>query len=228
MLDALDAALEIQAVFVEAGRPVDAVADRARAAGVPVHTVRDGALARVTDTVTPQGVVAVASRPTPGLDLAGTDGDVLVLVGVGDPGNAGTLVRTAEAAGAEAVVFCEGSVDPFTPKCVRASAGSVFHVPVFSGGEPVEVLQRLGMDGRRRVATAARAGVAVDETDLTAPLAIVLGNEAHGLPVAVGSEVDEWVHIPMAGRVESLNVAVAGALVCFEAARQRRSREVRP
>ncbi|CAN5167000.1 hypothetical protein BH18ACT4_BH18ACT4_07310 [soil metagenome] len=99
----------------------------------------------------------------------------------------------------------------------------MFHVPVVSGGDPVQVIERLGASGRRRVGTTVDAGVAYDQVDLTGPLAVVLGNEAHGLPAAVSAVIDDWAHIPMAGRVESLNVGVAGALVCFEAARQRRA-----
>ena len=185
--------------------------------------VAPGVLAKVLDTVTPQGVCAVARMPT--VDLASVDvtsGVVLVLAGIADPGNAGTLIRTAVAAGAAGVLFCDESVDPFSPKCVRAAAGSTFQVPVVSGGGSVSVLQHLGSRRVRRLGTAARAGVPYDEADLRAPLALVLGNEAHGLPAGVAEQLDGWVHLPMAGTVESLNVAVAGSVVLFEAARQAR------
>ena len=147
---------------------------------------------------------------------------VLVLCAVADPGNAGTLLRMAEASGVGAVLFCDGSVDPFAPKCVRASAGSIFHVPVVSGGKPVQVLEAIGGRGVQRLGTDAHRGKPYDESDLTGPFALVLGNEAHGLPAEIAEQLDSWVHVPMAGDVESLNVAMAGSVICFEAARQRR------
>jgi TrmH family RNA methyltransferase len=145
-----------------------------------------------------------------------------VLCGVSDPGNAGTLLRIAEAAGLGAVLFSDGSVDPYSPKCVRASAGSIFHVPVVSGGSAVQVLEAIGGRGGPRLGTDQHRGQPYDEVDLCGPFALVLGNEANGIPPDAAECVDEWVHIPMAGAVESLNVAMAGSVICFEAARQRR------
>src|SRR5207244_4335229 len=144
------------------------------------------------------------------------DMPVLVLCEVSDPGNAGTLVRMAEASGVGAILFSDGSVDPFAPKCVRASAGSIFHVAVVSGGSPVQVLEAIGGRGVQRLGTDAHRGKPYDEADLREPFALVLGNEAHGLPAAVADQLDAWVHIPMVGDVESLNVAMAGSIICFE------------
>lgn len=224
--EALDAGLEVEAVFVGAGGgPVPPVAARAAAAGVPVHHLAPGVLERVAGTVTPQPVLAVAARPDAGaaaLDDPAAD-LVLVLVGVADPGNAGTLLRTAEAAGAGAVVVAGGSVDPFGPKCVRASAGAVFRVPVVAVDDPLAALDRLAARGVRRLATVVSGGRPYDEVDLTGPVAVVVGNEAHGLGPAVAGAVDEAVTIPMAGRAESLNVGMAGAVLCFEVLRQRRA-----
>ena len=125
--------------------------------------------------------------------------------------------------GAAAVVFCGTSVDPSNPKGVRASAGAIFHVPVASGGDAVEGLAALGAAGVRRVATVVGDGLPYDETDLRGPVAVVLGSEAHGLPAEVRALVDQQTTIPMAGRSESLNVAMAGSVLCFEALRQRRT-----
>jgi TrmH family RNA methyltransferase len=185
--------------------------------------VRSGGLSKVLDTVTPRPVVAVARLPAYGLDDAVTDLTV-VLVDVADPGNTGTLVRSAEAAGAGAVVCCGATADPFAPKAVRASAGSVLRLPVVVEADAVATLQALGSAGLTRVGLAAGAGEHYDEVDLTGPVGLVLGSEAHGLPDAVTASVDRTVSIPMAGATESLNVAAAGAIVCFEAARQRRAR----
>jgi TrmH family RNA methyltransferase len=146
---------------------------------------------------------------------------VVVCVDVRDPGNAGTVLRSAEAAGAGGVICCDGSVDVFNPKTVRASAGALFHVPVVAGGDPDEVLDQLGRAGLRRIGTAARGGVPYTDADMTGPVAIVLGNEAHGLSRDLTSRLDGLITIPMAGRAESLNVGMAAAVICFEVARQR-------
>ena len=193
----------------------------------PEHTVavvERAVLDKVLDTVTAQGVAAVARARRTALDDVATDGTIVVLAGVGDPGNAGTLVRSAEAVGASAVLFCDESVDPFSPKCVRASAGSIFHVPVVSGGGSVHVLEHLGARKVRRLGTSARAGAAYHEADLQPPVALVLGSESHGLPGEVDALLDGYVHIPMQGSTESLNVGVAGSVVLFEIARQRATR----
>ncbi len=178
------------------------------------------------DAVTPQGVAAIgrfAARPP--AEVAGDAGPLaLVLVGVADPGNAGTLLRSAEAAGAGAVLFCDGSVDPYGPKCVRASAGSLFRLAVSRDADAGAALAALAAHGLTTVATLARGAPPYDAGDLAGPLAIVLGSEAHGLPPAIGAAVDRVVTIPMAGRAESLNVAMAGTILCFESLRQRRRR----
>ena len=233
----------IQAVYVEltadgrADDEVTAVADRAVSLGANRHDLAPGVLAGAVDTVTPHGIAAVAARPAPPADLAsmldrtgsgrhaaGPAAPVLVLAGVSDPGNAGTLVRSAEAAGARAVVATTGSVDLFAPKTVRASAGSLFRVPVVVDVDAGSALGTLHGAGFRILGTDASAPLAYDETDLAVPVALVLGNEAHGLAPALVASLDATVAIPMEGRVESLNVAMAGTLVLFEAARQRRTR----
>lgn len=221
--EALDARVTLEAVYVGHGATgVGELLERVLAAGGRVHPLQPGVLERVAGTVTPQPVLAVA----PWIDVPLDDvvGALLtvVCVDVRDPGNAGTVLRSAEAAGAGAVVFCDGSVDVFNPKTVRASAGSLFHVPVVAGGTPAGVLDRLGGAGVRRLATVARGGQPFDEADLSGPVAVVLGNEAHGLPEGIDDHLDGAVTIPMAGRSESLNVGMAAAIVCFEALRQRR------
>ncbi|MEY2434423.1 MAG: methyltransferase, TrmH family [Acidimicrobiaceae bacterium] len=216
----------VHGVYVEVGRH-EAIVDEASAAGVRVHVLPPGAIARfkATDVVTPQGIVAVTAMPdtrvSDAVDAA-ESGVVLVLCGLSDPGNAGTMLRMAEASGVSGVLFCDGSVDPFAPKCVRASAGSIFHVLVVSGGVPVQVLEAMGGRGVQRLGTDARRGKPYDEVDLTGSFALVLGNESHGLPPELADHLDGWVHVPMAGDVESLNVAMAASVICFDAARQRR------
>jgi len=229
LADALAAGVAIDEVVAEPGCPDDLL-DRATAAGATVRRAAEGLLARATDTVTPHGVAAVARLPRlAATDALATAGPLaLVLVGVGDPGNAGTLLRSAEAAGAGAVVFCDGSVDPYSPKCVRASAGSVLRLAVARKGDSGGVLAGCAERGLRTVGTLARDGVPYDEADLARPTALVLGSEAHGLPAEVAAAVDLAVTIPMAGRAESLNVAMAGTVLCFESLRRRRHATTTP
>lgn len=221
--EALDAGLAIEAVFVAAGSdPLPMVAARAARSGHRVHTLAPGVLERVAGTVSPQPVLAIAAACDVGLDAVEGAQLVVVCTDVRDPGNAGNIARSAEAAGAGAIVFCTGSVDPFNPKTVRSSAGSLFHVPVVSGGDPVEVLERMGGWGYRRLGTVADGGTPYDQVDFDDKVAVVVGNEAHGLPPELHDHLDQRVTIPMAGRAESLNVSMAAALICFEALRQHR------
>ena len=220
--EALDAGAPIEGVFV-AANATDPVIDRAAEAGLLVFELAPGVLERIADTVTPQPVMAVVGMVDVDLDAVRDSTFVVVCVDVRDPGNAGTVLRSAEAAGAGAVVCCTGSVDLYNPKTVRASAGSLFHVPVVAGGDPMHVLDTIAAWGLHRLGTDASGGIAYDEADLTKPVALVLGNEANGLPAEVRAGLDGCVTIPMVGRSESLNVGMAASVLCFETARQRRN-----
>jgi len=191
--------------------------------GAHRHDLAPGVLERVADTVTPQPVAAIVRRPDADLDALQGAEFLVVCVDVRDPGNLGTVLRVAEAAGAGGVICCEGSVDAYSPKTVRASAGSLFHVPVVAEGEPLEVLDRIGRWDVHRLGTDAHRGTPYDGVDLTAPTALVLGNEARGLPGDLAAELDGTLTIPMVGRTESLNVGMAAAVLCFERARQCRA-----
>jgi RNA methyltransferase, TrmH family len=225
---ALDGEADIEAFFAapEAEAQCPQLLDRAAGLGVPVHRLEPGVLERVAGTVTPQPVLAVARHRT--VTLAEVTSEVvpeprLLVVGVDvrDPGNAGTLIRSTEAAGAHGVIFCRGSVDVTNPKTVRASAGALFHVPVVEGCDPQEVLGVLGDLGLKRIAAVAHDGERPDRVDLDGPLAFVLGNEAHGLPSDMLDQVDAQVTIPMPGRSESLNLGMAASILLYEARRQR-------
>lgn len=222
LADALDAGVRLESVFVPPG-PAPAVVDRVVAAGVAVFDLAPGVLERVADTVTPQPVLAVAAAVDVELDELAGASLVLVCVDVRDPGNLGTVLRSAEAAGVGGIICCDGSVDVYNPKCVRASAGSLFHTRIVARGDPVEVLGTVGGWGLRRLGTRAGGGEPYTRADLAGPTALVLGNEAHGLPERAAGALDGWVTIPMSGRAESLNVGMAAAVLCFEAARQRSS-----
>lgn len=222
LAEAMAAGAPVEEVYVTAlGRDL-AVVDEAAAAGVPVHELAPGVLERVAGTVTPQPVIGVVGQVDVPLERLRGATFLVVCVDVRDPGNLGTILRSAEAAGAGGLVCCDGSVDVYNPKTVRASAGSLFHVPVVAGGSAVEILDDMAGWGVRRMATVAHGGTSLDDVDLCSPVAIVLGNEAHGLPD--GLALDGHVTIPMAGTGESLNVGMAAAVLCFEVARQRRHR----
>ena len=221
---ALDRDAPVVAVYLGEGaeRAFAPLIARVRDLGIRVEQLRDGVLDRIGSVRAPQPVLATCTTPGRAtVDDLPADGTVLMTCGVADPGNLGTLLRSAEAAGAAGVVSCGAGVDPWNPKVVRASAGAVFGVPLVEEEDPVQVLERLGARGVRRLGTVARGGQPPAAAGLSGGVALVVGNEAHGLPTEVEALLDGRVTIPMAGRAESLNVAVAGSVLLFEAARQR-------
>ncbi len=201
----------------------------AAAAGVRVHVVDEVTVAALSETRTPQGVVGVARTVTVPLSeaLAGTPRLVAVMAAARDPGNAGTLLRSADAAGADAVVLTEGSVDVHNGKCVRASAGSVFHLPVAAGAPLPGALAALRAAGLRVLAADGSAAMDLDEAEdlglLADPVAWLFGNEAWGLPAAALDAVDHRVRVAIHPRAESLNLAAAAAVCLFATARAQRA-----
>jgi TrmH family RNA methyltransferase len=200
--------------------------EQALAVGARLFTLGPGVLERVADTVTPQPVLTVLPMMRPDPVVATEPAAqrlIVVLVDVRDPGNAGTVLRTADASGVDAVIFSGESVDPYNPKTVRASAGSLFHVPFSVQADPVALAASLAERGYRTLATVARDGDDYAALDWSVPTVLFLGNEAAGLGPEVRTAIGGAVAIPMDGRAESLNVGVACAVLCFEALRQRRS-----
>ncbi|HLB39516.1 MAG TPA: TrmH family RNA methyltransferase [Actinomycetota bacterium] len=208
----------LQTLFVEDDLHELAVA--ARAAGVDVVPATDSVLARITSTVTPQGVVGVAPFVDVALDALPRSGCVSILHEVRDPGNAGTVLRSADAAGVSGVVFTSSSVDVYNAKTIRASAGSVFHVPVVRGVSTSDTIGHLRAGGFRILAMDARGSESLYASALDGPIAFVFGNEAHGLPADVVRLSDATVRVPHVGRAESLNLAAAASICLFEWARR--------
>ncbi|MCY3650357.1 MAG: RNA methyltransferase [Acidimicrobiaceae bacterium] len=198
--------------------PVADVLDRL-AAGVELLALTDQAFRSVAPAMSPQPVLALVDKPRavmPG-SLA-YDDLVLVLVGVSDPGNTGTIIRTAEACSSRCVVVV-GGADPWAPKTVRASAGSVLRVPVVLAEDAAVALEALRAAGAMIVAADSSEGEPHDSGMLAGgrgPVALVLGSESHGLQRSIYELVDYRVRIPMAGDIESLNVAMAATLLAFE------------
>ncbi|MDH6109515.1 TrmH family RNA methyltransferase [Kitasatospora sp. MAP12-15] len=205
------------------------ITEAAEQAGLAVLTATDEVIAEICDTVTPQGIVALCRfLDTPFEEiLRSRPRLVAVLAHVRDPGNAGTVLRTADAAGADAVVLTDASVDVYNPKAVRASVGSLFHLPVAVGVPIEQVVAELRAAGVR-VLAADGAGERdldqeLDEGTLGAPTAWVFGNEAWGLPAETRALADEVVRVPIHGHAESLNLATAAAVCLYASARAQRS-----
>jgi TrmH family RNA methyltransferase len=191
---------------------------------VPVHLVTERAAKALSDTVTPVGLVAVCAVPEVALADVIADHPRLVAVAVeiSEPGNAGTLIRIADAMGADAVVLAGHSVDPYNGKCLRASAGSIFSIPVVSDADAAAVVGSLGDAGVQVLATTVDGEVSLDEADLSGPTAWLFGPEAHGLPSDLAQMATHRVHIPMPGSAESLNVASAASICLYQSARAHR------
>lgn len=218
---------------------LEAVAERG---GVFIRAVSPEVLAAMTDAVTPQGMLAVCSIPSLTLGSALDQAELTcVLVRVQDPGNAGTVVRAADASGAGAAVFTSGSVDPFNPKAVRSSAGSLFHVPVVTGADMADVAHAAHDLGLGILAADGYASVSVDDLadaallrsagvtpsdhvayDLSRPTAWLFGNEAQGLTEDDKAHADLAVAVPLYGAAESLNVGTAATVCLYSSARAQR------
>jgi TrmH family RNA methyltransferase len=199
------------------------------AAGIPVHVVNGDIMDELAQTVTPQGLLAVCGFvdvPLAEVTAQAPPTLVALLANVRDPGNAGTVLRTADAAGAHAVIFADASVDPYNGKCVRASAGSLFHLPVVAGAGLEVAVLALRQAGLRIVAADGQAGHPLDDPGVQArlaePTAWMFGNEAWGLPPELVALADEPVAVPIYGRAESLNLAAAAAVCLYASARAQR------
>ena len=193
-------------------------------AGTPTQLVTERAAKALSDTVTPVGLVAVCAIPDAGLEqvLAEAPTLVAVPVGVSEPGNAGTIIRVADAMGADAVILAGPSVDPYNGKCLRASAGSIFSIPVVAEPDTDAVVAGLRDAGLQVLATVLDGSVSLDDVDLARPTAWLFGPEAHGLPADVVELATARVRIPMAGNAESLNIGSAAAICLYQSARASR------
>lgn len=198
--------------------------------GVPWQPVDESALRSLSDTVTPQGLLAVCRYVDVPLATLLQEEPALVAVcaDVRDPGNAGTVVRCADAAGAAGVVLSGSSVDAYNGKTVRASAGSLFHLPLVLGAGTADVVAGLRRHGLTVLAADGAGELDLDDAadagDLARPTAWLFGNEARGLPAEVAALADHRVRIPIHGRAESLNLATAAAVCLYASARAQRSR----
>jgi RNA methyltransferase, TrmH family len=188
---------------------------------VPIHLVTERAAKALSDTVTPVGLVAVCEVPSTSLSDVLDDRPRLVAAaaGISEPGNAGTLIRIADAMGADAVVFVGHGVDPYNGKCLRASAGSIFAIPVVAESDAAGAVSELSHAGLRVLATTVDGTTSLDDAELSVPTAWLFGPESHGLPAELVEMAADRVRIPMSGSAESLNVAAAAAICLYQSAR---------
>lgn len=207
-------------------------ADLLEGVDVPVWTADDHAMRQLSDTVTPQGIVAVCSQLQFGWDDVPNPQLVVICAQVRDPGNAGTVIRCADAFGADAVVLTTGSVDIHNPKVVRSTVGSLFHMPILTGVDlraAVDHVKGLGLQVLAADGDGAPLDIKQARGELTQPTAWIMGNEAWGLPDEDRALADEVVAVPMWGGAESLNLSSAAAVCLYAtASAQRRSREGEP
>ena len=193
---------------------------------IPLLEVTEAIMESLADTATPQGVLAVVKTVETDLEVVLKSGQkkLLVLVdGIQDPGNLGTIIRTADAAGVDAVILTKGTVDLYNPKTLRATMGSLFHLPIIIADEAVQVAERLLISGIQLLVGVPQASQPIYTMDLTGSIALVVGSEANGVSEEVKSMASALVNIPMPGSAESLNAAVATAIMLYEAVRQRSS-----
>ena len=195
------------------------------ASGLPeIGVVEDGRFASLSDTRSPQGIMAVVQQTAFQIEdaLGGVNPFVLLLENLQDPGNAGTVIRTAEAAGVDAVFLTEGSVDLYSPKTTRSTMGSIYRVPHFYVESAAELIESLKRRGIRSYAASLRGTGVYTDPDYRRGTAFIIGNESRGVTEETAAMADMLIRIPMMGRVESLNAAMAAGILMFEAQRQRR------
>lgn len=195
----------------------------------PYEEVSDNVFKQMSDTVTPQGVIGIADMPEYSLDsILGDDRKTwLLLDDLRDPGNLGTIMRTSEGADMSGVILSKESVDLFNPKVVRSTMGAIFRMPYIYVDSLVDTIGRIKNMGYKIYGTAMEGSVVYDKPDYTKGAGFVIGNEANGVSDEVFAEVTDRIRIPMGGKLESLNAAVAAAIVMYEAARQKRNTETR-
>lgn len=224
---ALETGTEFEGIYVdEAARTredVRTIEERANGLGVRVFTLSPGVLEKIADAQTPQPVIGAVRFRSTSLSEIEPLGCVVVAHEMRDPGNAGTIVRSADAAGATAVIFTGRSVDPYNPKTLRATAGSAFHLPMVVVPELADVVSWAHEGHAHAFAAVVRGGENPRAVDLSGDCVVVVGNEATGLSTDDVALCDRELSIPMAGQSESLNAGVAASLLLFEALEQRQS-----
>ena len=188
--------------------------------------IPDSLFDSISDTQTPQGILAVLGLERKLLEDAALTGGLLVILDtIKDPGNMGTIIRTADAAGCAGVIVPDGCVDVFNPKVLRSSMGSVFHVPIYHCSSIAEAMNTARTHGFVLYASHLEGSISVYEANLTGQVALIIGSEAEGIGADAAENADLLIRIPMEGRAESLNASVAAGVLIFEAMRQKMAQQ---
>ena len=190
--------------------------------GIDYEVVKDSVFASISETVTPQGIIAVVKQPVYSLEqmLKGTTVKLLMLEDLRDPGNLGTIMRTAEGAGMDGIIMSGGTVDIFNPKVVRSTMGAIFRVPFVYVDDFAGTISGLKAEGLSIFAAHLDGAEDYDKTEYTSKAAVMIGNEANGLTAETAALADKCIIIPMSGKLESLNASVAAALFMYEMRRK--------
>ncbi|MDP4118978.1 MAG: RNA methyltransferase [Bacillota bacterium] len=193
-----------------------------------VYRLQDRVLEYISDTKTPQGIMAEIKMPVWDAKKISPESAPFLIFsdGISDPGNLGTIIRTIDAGGGGGIVLGQGTVDIYNPKTVRGTMSSLFNVPLYRSADNAQTINILKNKGYYIVGTRMENASLYTETDFKRPTVLVMGNEANGISDAVMKLYDEFVKIPIAGKIESLNVAVSAAVIIYEAVRQRNIREI--
>ena len=188
-----------------------------------VYTVKDSLFEKISETVNPQGILAVCHIKE--FDVTNVDYSnspfFVVLENVTDPGNMGTLIRTADAAGADGIFLSKGCVDIYNPKVIRATMGSIFHLPIYRNLNLMELMEDFKNNNVKTLAAHLKGTSTPYKVDMTTACAVIIGNEANGLSDEISEMASDLVKIPMPGKAESMNAGIAGGILIYEAVRQR-------
>ena len=218
--------LFVSSAFAEKDKNMPAVEKKAAEAGIHIEVVEDKIFRDISDTMTPQGVMAVIKmEPWDWKQLLvqkkSGSGLYIVLETLQDPGNLGTILRTGEGAGIDGVILNRTSADPYMPKVIRSTMGSIYRMPIAVADDLGEVLRVMKTRGIRIFAAHLKGEKNYDKQDYRGDTCFMIGNEANGLSDALADMATDYIKIPMAGHVESLNAGIAAALLMYEAGRQR-------
>lgn len=204
------------------GDRIESLQRAAQKKGIKIYMISGDLIDEICDTETPQGIVAIVDRENYSLKQLTSGTDFLVIADrIQDPGNLGTIIRTADAAGADGVVLSEGTVDPYSPKVLRSTMGSVFHIPVVSVPDICDAIDTMKENGFSIYASSLEGSSPYYSREYNGKVAIVIGNEASGVDPKILLKSDRLIKIPMPGQAESLNAAVAGGILMFEVIRKR-------
>ncbi|MGB8453213.1 MAG: RNA methyltransferase [Anaerocolumna sp.] len=192
--------------------------------GFSYEIVTDGVLKEISDTLTPQGIMAIVKKPVYDLDkiITAPEANLVLLEAIRDPGNLGTILRTAEGAGVTGIILSKSSVDMYNPKVIRSTMGAIYRMPFIYADNFRETLTQIKKKNILVYAAHLDASFAYDEVNYPLKCAVLIGNEANGLSDEIAGMSDQYIKIPMAGSVESLNAAIAAAILMYEVYRQRR------